>query len=77
MSICAVFCGAESWDDMVVFTESRKDWDYLIKADETVNITVDTLGALTLLPLAKSETIECKLNDAQPVYNSKIKDLSA
>tara|TARA_B100001079_G_C16359375_1_gene492141 strand:+ start:104 stop:1216 length:1113 start_codon:yes stop_codon:yes gene_type:complete len=26
MSICAVFCGAESWDDMVVFTESRKDW---------------------------------------------------
>lgn len=26
MSICAIFCGAESWDDMVVFTESRKDW---------------------------------------------------
>jgi hypothetical protein len=26
MSICAIFCGAESWDDMVVFAESRTDW---------------------------------------------------
>ena len=26
ISICAIFCGAESWDDMVVFTESRKEW---------------------------------------------------
>lgn len=26
MSICSIFCGAESWDDMVVFTESRKEW---------------------------------------------------
>lgn len=26
ISICAIFCGAESWDDIVVFAESRKDW---------------------------------------------------
>lgn len=26
MSICAIFCGAESWDDMVVCAESRKEW---------------------------------------------------
>ena len=26
MSICAIFCGAESWDDMVAFAESRTDW---------------------------------------------------
>lgn len=26
ISICAIFCGAESWDDIVVFAESRRDW---------------------------------------------------
>ena len=26
MSICAIFCGTESWEDIVVFSESRKDW---------------------------------------------------
>lgn len=26
MSICAIFCGAESWEDIVVFSESRKEW---------------------------------------------------
>ncbi|WP_419421593.1 transposase family protein (plasmid) [Legionella sp. D16C41] len=24
ISICAIFCGAESWDDIVVFAESRR-----------------------------------------------------
>ena len=24
--ICSIFCGADSWDDIVVFTESRKTW---------------------------------------------------
>lgn len=26
ISICAIFCGAESWDDIVVFAESRREW---------------------------------------------------
>ena len=26
ISICAIFFGAESWDDIVVFSESRKEW---------------------------------------------------
>ena len=26
ISICAFFCGAESWDDIVVFAESRREW---------------------------------------------------
>jgi hypothetical protein len=26
IAICAIFSGAESWDDMVTFAESRKDW---------------------------------------------------
>jgi predicted transposase YbfD/YdcC len=26
ISICAIFSGAESWDDIVVFAESRREW---------------------------------------------------
>ncbi|CAM4504107.1 MAG: hypothetical protein LEGION0403_FIIPPAGN_01888 [Legionella sp.] len=26
ISICAIFCGAESWDYIVVFAESRREW---------------------------------------------------
>ena len=26
MSICAIFCGAESWDDIAMFSQSRRDW---------------------------------------------------
>lgn len=26
ISICAIFCGAESWDDIVTFAESRQKW---------------------------------------------------
>ncbi len=26
IAICAIFCGAESWDDIVTFAESRKKW---------------------------------------------------
>jgi predicted transposase YbfD/YdcC len=26
VSICGIFCGASSWDDLVLFTETRQDW---------------------------------------------------
>lgn len=26
ISLCAIFCGAEGWDDIVLFADSRKKW---------------------------------------------------
>ena len=26
MSICAIFCGAEGWEDIVLWSETHKDW---------------------------------------------------
>ncbi|WP_363645917.1 hypothetical protein [Legionella longbeachae] len=26
MSLSAIFCGAEGWDDIVLFADSRKKW---------------------------------------------------
>lgn len=46
ISICAIFCGAEGWEDIVVFAESRKTWlENYVDLSNVVSLATLPLGA--------------------------------